>query len=90
MNIKAKKRGQYPCIRAWDRFMGSFASHTTTKVEQARQDNAPADAIYQRYEGSQPTGTWARLREVDSAETQRWFKNHYPNLVARFTRWEAK
>jgi hypothetical protein len=37
----------------------------------ARQDKAPEDAIYQRYEGSQPVpGVWARLSEVTNPETQ--------------------
>ena len=76
----------YPCIKAWDRMMGSYDYHIGRNIEQARLDGAPQDAIYK--DGND--GHWHRLCEVRSAHTQWYFIQNHPDLVERFTDWKKE
>ena len=59
----------YPHLRAWCRFMGSFEYYTSEQLRLAREENAPADAIYRRTENGRVV--WHRYADVTSPET-RW------------------
>jgi hypothetical protein len=81
----------YECIAAWDRMMHSGVYYTEQKIEQAQKDAAPIDAIYEKLgPGGVHSGDWARLKDVTSVETQWYFKNNHPDLVAKYTDWEVK
>lgn len=69
-------KNDYPFIRAWGRVMGSQRTYIEEQVAQAREDNAPEDAIYWRHE-REPDGrtlrilrVWHTYREVTSLTTR--------------------
>lgn len=69
--------------------MHSGAYWTEQQVERAKKDGAPMDAIYEKLDpGGVHSGNWARLKDVTSVETQWYFKNHHPDLVAKYTDWD--
>jgi hypothetical protein len=70
----------YACIRAWDRMMGSYGYYTERQIERAREDKAPADAIY----FSEARKEWSRLSNVTSPATQWYFQQHHRELVEKF------
>jgi len=62
-------KGQQPdyrWIRIWGRRMGSLFYYIEGQIERARETNAPADAIFERFasDGSGRTGTWATMSEL--------------------------
>lgn len=80
------KDNDYPCIRAWDRMMGSYAYYTDNQIAQARADKAPQDATFYNSEKKR----WSTLKEVQNVQTQWYFQQHHPNLVKRFTDWKSE
>lgn len=78
------KNNDYPCIRAWDQMMGSYAYFTEQQIERARAENAPQDATF--YNDTKKR--WSTLKDIASAQTQWWFQQNYPHLVERFTDWK--
>lgn len=72
------KTMNYPYIKAWGMYMGSYAYYIRDQQERAQQQNAPADAIYERHhplDDNDPehyghSGVWARFSEL-SEYTQR-------------------
>jgi hypothetical protein len=55
----------YPFIRAWGRLMGSYNYYIRDQVQQARDDHAPANAVYRREDG-----TWATTDDITPATTR--------------------
>jgi hypothetical protein len=56
----------YPYIRKWGRFMGSFVYYIEDQIRQAREDKAPEDAIYR-----EDNGHWHRASEIKNEDTRR-------------------
>lgn len=54
----------YPYIRAWCRYMGSFPYYVRDQLVEARRDKAPERAIYKRI-GGPLTGELTRWFTVD-------------------------
>ena len=55
---------QYPFIRAWGAMMGSSEAYIDREVFVARESDAPATAIFQRFEGTVQSG-WATFEDVN-------------------------
>lgn len=53
----------YPYVRAWGDFMGSYPSYINEQVELARRTHAPADAIYHRDNHGDDNG-WHRFADI--------------------------
>src|SRR5688572_21723629 len=78
--------GPYPWIRVWGWMMGSAAYYVTEEIARAKESNAPADAIYRRYneDGSGWDGkTWARASEIDNPTTRFVLEREYGALPER-------
>lgn len=78
----------YPCIRAWDRMMGSYSNYTTRQIEDAREQKQPQDVIYEKggydRDGQPIKGQWVRLCEVTSPSTQWYFQQNHLDLVEKY------
>ncbi|XVV02468.1 hypothetical protein ACQPW3_34690 [Actinosynnema sp. CA-248983] len=55
----------YPFVRAWGRLMGSYDYYIRDKVQLAREDHAPANAVYRREDG-----TWTTTDDITLATTR--------------------
>ena len=55
----------YPYIRAYGLFMGSFQSYIDSEVEKARRTNAPQTAVSQYQDGS-----WATFEDITFSDTR--------------------
>jgi hypothetical protein len=56
----------YPYIRAWYAMTGSYEYYIRDRVEQARAEKAPSDAVYLLGDG-----TWATTDDILPADTRR-------------------
>lgn len=56
---------EYPYIRAWGARLGSYAYFIDEQVEKARTLGAPANAIYQRSDG-----TWRTADDITDPGTR--------------------
>ena len=55
----------YPYIRAWGRLIGAATEYIDHRVGQARQENAPTDAVYRNLDGQ-----WLTTDDVLLPETR--------------------
>lgn len=55
----------YPWIKKWGKFMGSFKYYVDEQLSIAQKDNAPTDAIYKDIRG-----TWQRTSDICSIVTR--------------------
>jgi hypothetical protein len=55
----------YIYLRAWNRMMGSASYYSQQKLEEARKDNAPAEAIYKNMDG-----TWETFDKITNVNTR--------------------
>jgi hypothetical protein len=55
----------YPYLFAWCRFMHSAPYYYADELKRAREDKAPADAIYR-----DEHGRWHRFSEITNANTR--------------------
>ena len=61
----------YPYLRAWDQMMGSSLTWTRMQLANARADNAPNDAIYERSQsGGGRTHQWETYRDITNIDTK--------------------
>jgi hypothetical protein len=58
-----EKMKNYLAIRLWGENMGSYGYYISTQIEQAREDDAPDDAIYKGRDG-----VWKRLSEIENTD----------------------
>lgn len=57
---------KYKYLWAWDRMMRSTYGWSERKQLEAKEDNAPEDAVYKDTDGN-----WHRFRDVKSEETKK-------------------
>lgn len=57
---------EYKYLWAWDRMMGSCYGWSECKQLEAKEDNAPEDAIYK-----DTYGNWRRFRDIKSDDTKK-------------------
>jgi hypothetical protein len=50
---------EYLMIRAWGKYMGSYAYYIRDQIATAKEDKAPTNAIYKKDDG-----TWATIEDV--------------------------
>ena len=60
---------EYQHLQAWCHMMGSSAAYTQDQITKAKAENAPANAIYQRYGPNGPTGVWETFDAVTNQDT---------------------
>jgi hypothetical protein len=71
---------QYPYIRAWGAMMGSSAAYIEREVFVARESDAPATAIFQRFEGTAPSG-WATFEDVNpEGSIREWILAYFERM----------
>ena len=56
---------EYKTIAAWGRMLGSNGSYVNQQINRAKEDNAPATAIYER------DGEWSTIADIESRDTLR-------------------
>jgi len=82
--MASSSKTDYPCIRAWERMFRAGEYYIQQVLMRAREEKAPEDAIY----WSADRKKWSVLGDITSNETRWWFKQNYPDLVAKYTDWE--
>lgn len=60
---------EYPYIQAWGERLGSYQYYINDQIAKARESHAPANAIYQRQDGS-----WATADEVTEPTTRAYLE----------------
>lgn len=65
----------YRHIRAWGKMQGSYEYYIKGEQQRASEENAPLDAIYKGSNG------WAVFADVANADTLRYFRTNFPELV---------
>ena len=53
---------RYPSIRAWGKYLGSYAYYIEEQVRKAQDDDAPLNAIY--FGGTGPEPRWITADEI--------------------------
>lgn len=64
--VTYKRQSDYPYIRAWGRYCGSYQYYIDSQVELANREGAPEDAIYK----ASMTGRWVRFGEITSLDAR--------------------
>lgn len=68
--LKKGDRKDYPYIRAWGKYLGSFAYYINDQIDQANQDGAPEDAVYKNNEN-----VWVTFGQLN-ADSQALLKSY--------------
>jgi hypothetical protein len=61
------KPEEYVHLKVWCKSTGSMDYYVKQQQERASEANAPVDALYERYDGSGPTGEWACASDLPVA-----------------------